>query len=619
MSVRDHAPMSLRPITLLLVLLVGRVNAQTGPGGVGTAANNVLWLSADAGVNTTGAAVNSWNDRSGNNNHAAFQVGQPARRPSLVAASQNGYPSIDFDGVDDELLVNDAGSLDLSGWDFFLVNAVDAAKNNNAWFTKSSSTTCNYGWWSTSTDAMRMPIYDILTLFNAPTTVANVTGPAFTLEQYTNNVILGLFPSRTVYRNGVSIYTDVNLLQLPQQNNQPLRIGNASGAAGWNLDGDIAELVFYNSRVNSAQRIIISNYLAAKYGLALGANEVYRMDDPGANDFDHEVAGIGRIDGSNQHTSARGSSIVHIHSPGNLGNNEFLMWGHNNDILGTWGSVDLPAGIQGRWFRVWRVSELSPTGAAVDVGSVTMDFDLNAFSPIVATDIRLLVDTDNDGVFADETPIGPPAAVGGGIYRFAGVTQLVDQRRFTLGTINTSATPLPVELIAFEAQAHAPQGIALRWSTATERNNDHFELLRSPDAATWHPIARVDGAGNSQERLDYERWDHEPLNGINYYMLRQVDTDGTVTELPMRSAWWAASKGLVIFPNPTDGRVDVLIDHTAPAALEVMDPQGRVVWMSAGPVSGRVDLDLTGLPPATYTLRCTQGAQVRVARVVLQR
>ena len=619
MSVRDHAPMSMRRTSLLLFLIAVHANAQTGPGGVGTATTNVLWLSAGAGVNTTGAAVNSWNDRSGNNNHAAFQVGQPTRRPSLVAASQNGYPSIDFDGVDDELLVNDAGSLDLSGWDFFLVNAVDAAKDNNAWFTKSSSTTCNYGWWSTSTNAMRMPIYDILTLFNAPTTVANVTGAAFTLEQYTNNVILGLFPSRTVYRNGVSIYTDLNLLQLPQQNNQPLRIGNASGAAGWNLDGDIAELVFYNSRVNSAQRIIISNYLAAKYDLALGANEVYRMDNAGSGDFDHEVAGIGRIDATNQHTSARGSSIVHIHSPSNLGNNEFLMWGHNNDILGTWGSVDLPAGIQGRWFRVWRVSELSPTGTAVDVGSVTMDFDLNAFNPIVATDIRLLVDTDNDGAFADETPIGPPTAIGGGLYRFSGITQLVDQRRFTLGTLNSSATPLPVELIAFEAQAHAPQGIALRWSTATERNNDHFELLRSPDAATWHAIARVDGAGNSQERLDYERWDHEPLNGINYYMLRQVDTDGAVTQLPMRSAWWASSKGLVIFPNPTDGRVDVLIDSNEPAALEVMDPQGRVVWMSAGPVSGRVDLDLTGLPPATYTLRCTQGAQVRVARVVLQR
>lgn len=593
--------------------------AQTGPAGVGTAANNVLWLSADAGVNTTGAAVNSWNDRSGNNNHAAFQVGQPARRPSLVAASQNGYPSIDFDGVDDELLVNDAASLDLNGWDFFLVNAVDAAKDNNAWFTKSTSTTCNYGWWSTSTNAMRMPIYDIFTLFNAPATVANVTGAAFTLEQYTNNVILGLFPSRTVYRNGVSIYTDVNLLQLPQHNNQPLRIGNASGATGWNLDGDIAELVFYNSRVNSAQRIIISNYLAAKYGLVLGANEVYRMDDAASGDYDHEVAGIGRIDAGNQHTSARGSSIVHIHSPSNLGNNEFLMWGHDNDILGTWGSVDLPAGIQGRWFRVWRVSELSPTGTAVDVGSVTMDFDLNAFSPIVATDIRLLVDTDNDGIFADETPIGPPTPIGGGIYRFSGITQLADQRRFTLGTINTTATPLPVELIGFEAQARPPQGISLTWSTASERNNAHFEVLRSADAATWLALTQVDAAGNSQQRRDYQWWDEQPLTGVNYYRLRQVDLDGTATELPVRTAWWSTVDGPVAYPNPTDGHVELLIADDGPVTVEVLDPLGRTVLARTAPGGGRVGMDLRGLPDGTYTLRCTQNGRMSLVRVVLQR
>ncbi|MBK9275008.1 MAG: T9SS type A sorting domain-containing protein [Flavobacteriales bacterium] len=600
-------------------MLVARVNAQTGPGGVGTAANNVLWLSADAGVNTTGAAVNSWNDRSGNNNHAAYQAGQPAQRPSLVASSQNGYPSIDFDGVDDELLVNDAASLDLNGWDFFLVNAVDAAKNNNAWFTKSTSTTCNYGWWSTSTNAMQMPIYDIFTLFNAPSTVANVTGAAFTLEQYTNNVFFGLFPSRTVYRNGVSIYTDLNLLQLPQHNNQPLRIGNAAGATGWNLDGDIAELVLFNSRVNSAQRVIISNYLAAKYGLVLGANEVYRMDNAASGDYDHEVAGIGRIDAGNQHTSARGSSIVHIHSPSNLGNNEFLMWGHNNDILGTWGSVDLPAGIQGRWFRVWRVSELSPTGAVVDVGSVTMDFDLNAFSPIVAADIRLLVDTDNDGVFADETPIGPPTAIGGGIYRFSGITQLADQRRFTLGTLNTTSTPLPVELIAFEAEAHDPEGIALTWSTATERNNAQFDILRSTDAASWQVLARVEGAGDSQEQHDYLWWDTRPVTGINYYRLRQTDHDGNATDLPVRTAWWSTGAGPVVFPNPTDGAVEVLVRDDTPVVVVVLDPLGRVVLQRTAPGAGRLGMDLGGLRDGTYTLRCVQGERMSVLRVVLQR
>ncbi|MBV6404156.1 MAG: T9SS type A sorting domain-containing protein [Flavobacteriales bacterium] len=606
-------------MTSALVLTVLPACAQTGPGGVGSATSNVLWLSADVGVNTTGTAVDSWNDRSGNNNHAAFQAGFPARRPTLVAASQNGYPSIDFDGVDDELLINDAASLDLNAWDFFLVNAVDAAKNNNAWFTKSTNTTCNYGWWSTATNAMQMPIYDIFGLFGAPATVANVTGAAFTVEEYSNTLYLGIFPSRSVYRNGASIYTDISILQLPQHNNQPLRIGNAAGVTGWNLDGDIAELIMYNNRLNSAQRIIVGNYLSAKYGLWLGAEEVYRMDDAASGNFDHEVAGIGRINASNQHTDARGSSIVRIHSPSNLGNNEFMMWGHDNGILGTWGSVDLPAGIQGRWHRVWRVSERNTSAVPIDVGSVTMDFDLNGFSPIAGPDIRLLVDTDNDGVFADETPIGPPTSIGGGIYRFSGVTQLVDQRRFTLGTINLTSTPLPVELITFEARTEAPAGIALSWSTATERGSARFDIQRSSDAVSWHVLGSVPGAGNSQERQDYTWMDHEPLQGANYYRLRQVDTDGATTDLPVRSAWWSGVRSPVAFPNPTDGRFALTVDADVPAMVEVLDPLGRIVRTVQGQGAPHVVVDLGDLPDGTYMVRCAQGERLGVARVVLDR
>ena len=59
-------------LTLFYALLHLGLAAQNGPAGVGTAANNVLWLRADNGVNQTGGFVDTWNDRSGNNNHAAL-------------------------------------------------------------------------------------------------------------------------------------------------------------------------------------------------------------------------------------------------------------------------------------------------------------------------------------------------------------------------------------------------------------------------------------------------------------------------------------------------------------------------------------------------------------------
>ena len=389
-------------IALLLDLLA---SAQNGPGGVGTAANNVLWLTANQGVTTSGPLVNAWTDRSGNANNAAFRVGQPGQRPVLVGTSQNGYATIDFDGVDDQLQVPDNATLDLNQWDLFMVGAVDAAKNNNAWFAKGTNTAPNYAMWSPSSGALQLPVYDIFGLLSSPTTIAGLTSTSFGLVEYSNTAILGIFPSRNVYSQGATVYTDASLLQLPQANNQPLRIGNVQGPAGWNLNGDLAELIFYNSPLNQAQRIIVSNYLSAKYALPHTTGNLYVQDDPANGNHDHDVAGIGRTSTSALHTDARGTGIVRIYGATGLANNEFLLWGHQNGTVGTWGSIDLPAGIQGRWFREWRVSEVNQSGAAVDVGAVTMDFDLTGISPITASDIRLLVDMDNDGSFADEIPI----------------------------------------------------------------------------------------------------------------------------------------------------------------------------------------------------------------------
>jgi hypothetical protein len=53
--------------------------------------------------------------------------------------------------------------------------------------------------------------------------------------------------------------------------------------------------------------------------------------------------------------------------------------------------------------------------------------------------------------------------------------------------------------------------------------------------------------------------------------------------------------------------------------VDVLDLQGREARMNVGRVTGRVTVDLSDLPAGTYTLRCTQGALVSLARVVVQR
>ncbi len=587
-------------IALLLDLFA---SAQTGPGGVGSAANNVLWLTAHQGVTTTGPLVNAWNDRSGNANNAAFLVGQPGQRPVLVGTSQNGYATIDFDGVDDQLQVPDNATLDLNQWDLFMVGAVDAAKNNNTWFSKGTNTTTNYAMWSPSSGALQLPIYDIFTLLSSPTTIAGLTSTSFSLVEYSNTAVLGIFPSRNVYAQGATVYTDASLLQLPQTNNQPLRIGNVQGPAGWNLNGDLAELIFYNGPLNQAQRIIVSNYLSAKYALPHTTGNLYVQDDPANGDHDHDVAGMGRISATALHTDARGTGIVRIYNPSGLGNNEFMLWGHQNAAIGTWGSIDLPPGIQGRWFREWRVSEVNQSGAAVDVGSVTMDFDLTGISPITASDIRLLVDTDNDGVFADETPVATPVAAGGNIYRFTGITALANNRRFTLGTINYAQTPLPIELLEFEAKADPPTGVRLNWRTASEHNNDHFTVERSAELLEWVPVVTVPGAGNSSTTLNYVSMDPQPQVGTNYYRLRQTDMNGASTLSHTESVLWTKATGVSLFPNPAQEQLIVVAAQLEQGSLRLFNASGAEIRVPIVMSADRAWVRTAELPAGVYLLR----------------
>lgn len=87
---------------------------------------------------------------------------------------------------------------------------------------------------------------------------------------------------------------------------------------------------------------------------------------------------------------------------------------------------------------------------------------------------------------------------------------------------------LPVELINFNAICNESD-VDIFWSTVSETNNDFFTVEKSKDAYNFEPVAFVDGAGNSNELLQYSTNDFEPFEGISYYRLKQTDFNGQYT------------------------------------------------------------------------------------------
>ncbi|MCB0763964.1 MAG: hypothetical protein KDB84_04605 [Flavobacteriales bacterium] len=612
--------MRILPI-LMAICMAFTAKAQTGPGGVGSSAQNVLWLDANSGVTHLLGLVTQWNDRSGNANHAYLPGAIPLATPSLQTGSANGYPSLTFDGVVDQLWVLDDNTLDLTSWHFFIVVKANLQKDYNAWLVKGDDDDENYEMLSYSDGNIHTPIrFTNNTRSYSSTAAGQVTTSAFNIIEYSYSSGVG----RDVYKNGTNVATD-NDNRTPRVNTRPLYIGNERSTLGRNANADIAEVIAFNAPLNSAQRIIVNNYLAAKYGRTLTAGDVYDQDDLTNGNYDHDVAGIGRVDASNTQTESLGSGVVRIGKStyGGLGNNEFLFWGHDNGALGPFNVTDLPSGVQGRWQRVWRVSETNAAGGAVNVGNVDITFDMAGLGPVTASDLRLLVDTDQDGVFADETPIAGATAIGGTLYRFSNTNALVDGRRFTLGSIDIGQTPLPIELVEFTAAALDAHTVRLEWVTASELNNDHFIVERSNDANDWLGISTMDAVGNSSVITGYSTIDPNAEGPVCYYRLRQVDVDGTSTLSPIVAVGLEhmQTTAPVVHPNPSNGPFTLVF--SAPLEddpfVRMVDASGRTVpapFKVLGP--DRIVVDPGAVPQGTYVLQVigTHGPPMHTVRIL---
>ena len=89
-----------------------------------------------------------------------------------------------------------------------------------------------------------------------------------------------------------------------------------------------------------------------------------------------------------------------------------------------------------------------------------------------------------------------------------------------------SISVLPVTWLEFNIKT-SNEANQIFWSTAMELNNEKFIIERGSDNGdTWEIIAEQTGAGTSNEINKYEYVDLNPIKGINFYRVKQVDYDG---------------------------------------------------------------------------------------------
>lgn len=138
---------------------------------------------------------------------------------------------------------------------------------------------------------------------------------------------------------------------------------------------------------------------------------------------------------------------------------------------------------------------------------------------------------------------------------------------------------LPIALVDFTAKENNRK-VYLDWSTATETNNAHFIVEHFAGNTSFKSIGRIAGNGTTNTPQNYQFTDHSPKYGVNYYRLKQVDTDGKFTYSNVISILIQKfDNEIFIQPNPVKDIAKIILNSTneAPVNFTLTDAYGRIV------------------------------------------
>jgi hypothetical protein len=210
------------------------------------------------------------------------------------------------------------------------------------------------------------------------------------------------------------------------------------------------------------------------------------------------------------------------------------------------------------------------------------------------------------------------------VYEFSGQDMFVS---YTLPGASNAGTTLPVTLLSLKATKRSGD-VVVSWTTASETNNKGFEIERSADGITFTYAGYVEGALNSNTRLNYSFTDAEAFvrasSNVLYYRLKQLDADGKTDysgTVKVNSKTEVAGT-VSAYPNPFSDAYQLLLNTTgeSSAIITMTDLQGRIVSSQTVALTTGQNVvasgDLQDLQAGVYFVKVTINDETRVLKVV---
>lgn len=170
-----------------------------------------------------------------------------------------------------------------------------------------------------------------------------------------------------------------------------------------------------------------------------------------------------------------------------------------------------------------------------------------------------------------------------------------------------NTVPLPVALEYFTAKSSGKTAL-LQWATTRSFNNKGFTIERSADGHIFEVVGFVAEKGTAAARYDFT--DAAPLEGVNFYRLKQADHDGQHTYTDVRMLRFEETVILSIIPNPVTTTLKVTgLDGAA--LIMIYDASGQLKF------NGRYsELNVRDWSAGLYILKCSIKGKVSSARFI---
>lgn len=205
-------------------------------------------------------------------------------------------------------------------------------------------------------------------------------------------------------------------------------------------------------------------------------------------------------------------------------------------------------------------------------------------------------------------------------FLFSNAEQMVFDKITILGAV------VPIELIAFEGQSFTDR-IELNWKTASELNNEKFEIETSRNGKEFQKIGEINGNGTTDEQQAYSFNVENPIKGTSYYRLKQIDFDGQSEYSQVISLNFKGENREVgvFYPNPSNSgliNLDYFAQHDDKIRVSVYDMTGKLVLNQIQQViKGNTNLsfDFQSLNTGIYIVEIRGNSNLSQQKIIIER